>query len=116
MPDEVLPDDVSPDAIPVLLWLNDRLGKCVAAEIDIERGDFKFSVFEAQGELRHWSTETGTEQPASRDDMLGYYEVGGGAKLDLTNVRPLEVTTGREDLIVRLDENTTLEVVEQGDI
>ena len=38
-----------------LLWLNDRIGKEVNVAVEIERGDFGFSVFQAGGELRYWN-------------------------------------------------------------
>ena len=31
-----------------LLWLNDRIGKEVNVAVEIERGDFGFSVFQAE--------------------------------------------------------------------
>jgi hypothetical protein len=98
-----------------LLWLNDRLGGNVAVEIVVYRGDMEVAVLRAQGELRHWSAAQGAGRAVSREDVAGLYDVGGAA-LDLTDVRPLEVTTGPDDqLTVRLDEHTTLVIVEQDD-
>ena len=39
----------------VLLWLNDRLGKSVHVEVQVERGDLSITVLEAEGVLEHWS-------------------------------------------------------------
>jgi hypothetical protein len=106
-----------------LLWLNDRLGKSVAASVELERGDLDLAVLYADGELHHWSE---TQKPPEhigevaigdlvRADNLGRYYVGA-AVLDLTTVRPLEVFAWPSDpghLTVRLDENTRLDLVEQ---
>jgi hypothetical protein len=110
------------DATAALLWLNDRLGKRVTVWVGIERGDLELCVIETQGELRHW-TESGqgqlTEERESghgigRDEVAGLYDIGGGVSLDLSDVRPLEVSTPLDDhLTIRHDENTTLQVVEQ---
>jgi hypothetical protein len=51
-----------------LLWLNDRLGKSVAAWIAVEDGDSIFSVFDAEGELRHWSEGKAAVLAASREE------------------------------------------------
>jgi hypothetical protein len=99
-----------------LLWLNDRLGTRVTALIAVERGDLEISILEAGGELRHWSEDRGADRAASRDDVAGLYDVGGAA-LDLSDVRPLEVKALADDhLLIRLDETTTLQVVEQAEI
>ena len=95
-----------------LLWLNDRLGKSVAAWIAVEEGDAIFTVFDAEGELRHWSEGKAAILAPSREEIAGLYDVGDGASFDLSGVRPLEVTTWPDEdhLIVRLDERTTLNV------
>jgi hypothetical protein len=78
-----------------------------------DRGDLEFGVFEVAGELRHWTEGRGAVGAANRDDVAGLYEVGDDASLDLSDVRPLEVSMPLDDhLTVRLDENTTLNVVE----
>lgn len=76
-----------------LLWLNDRLGKSVAVWIAIEQGDTELMVFEAAGELRHWSEERSTAHAAGREDIVGLYDVSG-ASFDLSGVRPLESRPG----------------------
>jgi hypothetical protein len=84
----------------------------------IEEGDLACTVFDAEGELRHWSEGKAAVLASSREEIAGLYDVGEGASFNLTDVRPLGVTTepGESDhLIVRLDERTTLDVVEQED-
>jgi hypothetical protein len=112
-----------------LLWLNDRLGKSVAVSVLLARGDLDLQVLYAHGELHHW-TETNRPPPEhmgdvpigdiARADNVGLYSVGAGAAvLDLTMVRPLEVSAWPSDpdhLTVRLDENTTLDLVEQEEL
>jgi hypothetical protein len=98
------------------LWLNDRLGREVAVWIEVEQGDLGVGVLEADGELRHWSEEKEASRAAGREDIAGLYEIGGCADLNLSYLRPVEVTTMPSDpshLIVRLDEWTTLEIVER---
>jgi hypothetical protein len=71
-----------------------------------------------QGELRHWCHDNGVPRGLGCDEMRGLYLVGGRAALDLSNVRVLEVSTHPhvpKHLIVRLDENATLNVIEQED-
>lgn len=100
-----------------LLWLNDRLGKDVTVNVMVERGDVPFSVFDAGGELRHWTDGTAALEAPSRDHIQGIYDVGEGASFDLSNVQPLEVTTEPdESLVIRLDEKTTLDVVEHKEL
>jgi hypothetical protein len=107
-----LSDEPSRDE--ALLWLNDRLGKRVAIWIGINRGHLELDVFEVAGELRHWTEGQAAGRAANRDSVAGLYEVGDDASLDLSDVRPLEVSMPLHDhLTVRLDENTTLNVVEQ---
>jgi hypothetical protein len=81
-------------------------------------------VFDAAGELRHWSEGAkpslllvGGKRP--RDDPAGLYEIGEGATINLTNVHPIGVWTLPDDpshLFVQVDENTTLQVVEQTEL
>jgi hypothetical protein len=99
------------------MWLNDRLGQSLAVWIWLEYGDSSFRVFEAEGELRHWTEgQPHVLGAPTLDELQGRYRIGDAAAVDLSDVRPLEVTTGPDDhLHVRLDENTTLEVVEQDD-
>jgi hypothetical protein len=59
--------------------------------VEIERGDFGVTVLEAAGELRHWSERRIASRAAGRDDIRGMYDVGDGAYIDLSEVRPLEV-------------------------
>jgi hypothetical protein len=101
-----------------LLWLHDRLGRDVNASITIERGDLELGVLEVSGKLRHWS-EGKWSRAVSRDDVVGLYAVGENCALDLSDVQPLEIGTWPDDpshLVVRLDVNTTLDVVEQEDL
>jgi hypothetical protein len=100
-----------------LMWLNDRLGKSVAAWIEIEEGDSAVTVFDAEGELHHWSEGKAAIRSASREDIAGLYEVDG-ASINLTGVRPFDVTAwlDEDQLIVRLDARTTLNVIEQEDV
>jgi hypothetical protein len=99
-----------------LLWLNDRLGKRIHIALVVDYGDSGTMVLAAAGELAHWSERKGDAEIAiQRDDIAGLYDVGG-AMLDLTDVRPLEVDVWPEEwsqLTVRLDEKTKLEIVEQ---
>jgi hypothetical protein len=81
----------------------------------VHYGDLALPVFEAEGELHHWSEARASalRHPGSRDELRGRYRVGDSASLDLSDARPIEVTVGPDDhLRVRLDEQTTLEVVE----
>lgn len=99
-----------------LLWLNDRLGKNVTVWVAAERGDIDRPVVSTQGELRHWCQRDGVPRTTGCDEMRGLYLVGGRAALDLSEVRVLEVSTDPDvprHLIVRLDENATLNVIEQ---
>ena len=103
-----------------LLWLNDRIGKNVAAWVAVTHWDLDVGVLEAAGELRHWTQGRLATRALSvpRDDIAGLYEIGG-ASLDLSNVRPLKVSTwpdAPDHLIVQLDEHTTLEIVEQDEL
>jgi hypothetical protein len=85
----------------------------VEGEKDVEQGDLELSILEAAGELRHWSEGRGADRASGREDVAGLYYVGG-ASLDLSDVRPLEVALwGDDHLAIRLDERTTLHVVEQ---
>lgn len=55
----------------------------------------------------------GPNRVVGRDDIVGLYDVGE-ASFNLSDAQPLEVTTPMEGhLRVRLDEHTTLEIVEQ---
>jgi hypothetical protein len=54
-------------------------------------------------------------------ESAGLYDIGDGASINLGDVHPLEVVTWPEDpdqdrLTIRIDENTTLEIVEQEDL
>jgi hypothetical protein len=101
-----------------LLWLNDRLGKNVTVWVAAERDEIDRAVVSTQGELRHWCHDNGVPRGLGCDEMRGLYLVGGRAALDLSNVRVLEVSTHPhvpKHLIVRLDENSTLNVIEQED-
>jgi hypothetical protein len=103
-----------------LLWLNDRLGKSVGVWIAREYPDFAVMVFAAAGELRHWTEDkpdtlewTGVLGPLL-DELHGHYYIADSIELNLSAVQPLDVNTDPEDgrLIVRLDECTTLNVID----
>jgi hypothetical protein len=103
-----------------LLWLNDRLGRSVTIYVAVQQDDDNLSVFHTVGDLRHWTEGKRHIDAAAASTMAGLYDLGGGSWLDLTIVRPLEITTSRnrdedECLTIRLDERTTLEVVEHAD-
>ena len=64
-----------------LLWLNDRIGKEVNVAVEIERGDFGFSVFQAGGELRYWNEAAKEDALAgSREHDAGLYDVGDASR------------------------------------
>jgi len=101
-----------------LLWLNDRLGKSVAVWVEVDRG-IVHSVLSVEGELRHWSEGRSPDRVHGRDDVAGLYDIGdGGCSIDLSDLEPLGVWTVPDDvthLVVRIDESTTLDIVEQED-
>ena len=98
-----------------LLWLNDRLGKSVTVWIAVEHGDTETSILEATGVLEHWSEGRAGARAVGREDIAGLYDVGG-ASFDLSDVQPLGVETPLADhLVIRLDQNTTLQVLEQAE-
>jgi hypothetical protein len=105
-----------------LLRLNDRPGKRVTVWVGITGGDHEIAILEAEGELRHWTQGQAGAPVASPDaaadleNVAGSYDIGDAASVDLTDVRPLAVGMPLHDhLTIRLDENTTLNVVEQAE-
>jgi hypothetical protein len=80
----------------LLLWLNDRLGREIEVEIRVERGDLSVTLLQAMGELRHWSEAQvpavfGALMLGPREDLLGWYTIGEGAGLDVTNIGDVRV-------------------------
>ena len=78
---------MSPDE--ALMWLNDRRGQNVVAEIRSERRGDAVTVMAASGELRHWrevtSLTTQNLGGPARDDLAGLYVVGR-AQIDLSDI------------------------------
>jgi hypothetical protein len=86
----------------------------VHVEVLVTKGDLDISVFSAQGELRFWR-EGHPEQPAMREDLIGYYAVGGDARIDLGDLEHVEIRE-RPDLDhvdVQLAAGVTLVLGEQ---
>ena len=99
----------------LLLWLSDRCGREVEAELVLERGDLSVVVMTALGELRHWSEEdservVGAKMLGPRDDVIGWYSIGD-ASIDVTDVKDHEAieVEGKVEIDLAL-EHTVLRI------
>lgn len=89
-----------------LMWLNDRLGRIVTADVQVELGGYSASLLQASGRLRHWREADEESSRASnlaglaRADIEGQYYVGDSedsAALDLSDL-PDNVTINCREL------------------
>jgi hypothetical protein len=82
-------EDVGRDQ--ALLWLNDRVGQSLSADVRVDCGDYSVSVLSVVGELSHWTADSdmplvGHVEATVREQLVGLYQVGGG-HFDLSDER-----------------------------
>jgi hypothetical protein len=119
----------------VLLWLNDRLGKSVHVEVQVEQGDLSITVLEAEGVLEHWSERAGSHDLSipheartrfvrqlrrvlSRQsvDLAGWYAIGD-AHFDLSNLDHRDaIVEAHGGIDIPLGDDVTLRIVEQEEL
>lgn len=98
-----------------LLWLNDHCGEVVSVSLGIDQGDYSVTPLLAEGKLEHWR-QSGTFAAAaslldSREDLIGFYMVGGTA-LDLSDL-PAGTTVRPSDpdgIVIDFDNGATMTI------